>query len=187
MSVPSEPLHWEVVDRRYILDRQPYMTLREDAVLLPNGARIEDYFIFEYPDWAMTVAVTKQGELVLIRQYRHGIAQVHYELPGGVVDPNEPLLESAKRELLEETGYGGGIWQPWMTLSPNPATHTNTAHIYLAIDVELIGTQTLEQTEEIAVYLLTPEKTREMLLAGGVFQALHAAALWKYFAMHKAD
>jgi len=178
----NDPQPWSVLDRRYVLDRQPYMTLREDTVLLPNGARIEDYFIFEYPDWVNVVAITAEQEFVLVRQYRHGNEQVHYELAGGVADPGEPFLEGAKRELLEETGFAGGEWEHWVTLSPNPATHTNHCHIFLAKGVEQVDNQQLDATEEIAVRLLPMKDALEMLRSGGVSQALHAAALWRYFA-----
>ena len=161
------------------------MVLREDTVQLANGAVIPDYFVFEYPDWVSVLAVTKQGELVLIRQYRHGIAKVYYELVAGVADEGASLLENAQRELLEETGYGGGQWQLWSSISANPATHTNTAHVFLATAVEKIAEQDLETTEEIGVRVLAPEKVRELLLNGEIFQAIHAAALWKYFAEGK--
>lgn len=178
----KDPLPWRVLDRRYVLDRQPYMTLREDTVLLPNGARIEDYFVFEYPDWVNALAITTENEFVLVRQYRHGNEGVHYELPGGVADPGEPHLEGAQRELLEETGYGGGEWRHWISISPNPATHTNTCHIFLATGVQKMKNQELDTTEEIAVRLLSMNEALEMLRSGGVSQALHAAALWRYFA-----
>lgn len=179
-----DPQAWQVLDRRYVLDRQPYMTLREDTVLLPNGARIEDYFVFEYPEWVIVLAVTKSQEFVLIRQYRHGIGQVHYELAAGVVDTGEVLLDSAKRELLEETGYGGGEWQLWMQASANTGTHTNTAHVFLATGVEKLGTQDLDATEEIEVHVLSASEMLEQMEQGGVFQAMHLAPLWKYFAVY---
>lgn len=171
-----------MLNRRYTLDRSPYMVLREDTVQLANGAVIPDYFVFEYPDWVSVLAVTKADQLVLIRQYRHGIAKVYYELVAGVADADASLLENAQRELLEETGYGGGQWCLWTSLSANPATHTNTAHIFLATGVEKIAHQDLETTEEINVCLLSPEEVRHLLQNGEVYQALHAAALWKYFA-----
>ena len=177
-----DPQHWQVLESRYVLDRQPYMTLREDTVLLPNGARIEDYFVFEYPDWVMTLAVTKSGEFVLIRQYRHGIGAVYYELAAGVAEKSYSPLENAQRELLEETGFGGGEWQLWIQASANPATHTNTSHIFLARGVERLELQQLEHTEEITVRVLPAAEVLRILRAGEVFQALHSAALWRYFA-----
>jgi len=178
----SDPQPWKVLKQHYALDRSPYMVLREDTVLLPGGAVIPDYFIFEYPDWVSVLAVDKQGDFVMIRQYRHGIAQVHYELVAGVADADANLLENAQRELLEETGYGGGQWQYWMGVSANPATHTNTAHVFLATGVEKIAEQDLEHTEEITVQIVPPKEMLSLLQKGEVFQAIHVAALWRYFA-----
>ena len=71
--------------------------------------------------------------MVLIRQYRHGIGAVHFEIPAGTTDPEDTSLEAAaRRELLEETGYGGGTWSPLMTLSANPALQNNLTYTFLA-------------------------------------------------------
>lgn len=177
-----DPKPWQVEESRYVYDRKPYMVMREDRVRLPNGALIPDYFVFEYPDWVSVLAVTPDERFVLIRQYRHGIGQVHYELAAGVADPGESLLESARRELLEETGYGGGEWKPLLTSCANPGTHTNWCHIFLATGVERLSGQQLDHTEDISVHLLPRGEMLEILQRGGVAQALHTAALWRYFA-----
>lgn len=182
----TDPHPWKILKQHYALDRSPYMVLREDTVQLPGGAVIPDYFIFEYPDWVSVLAVDIAGNFVMIRQYRHGIAQVHYELVAGVVENDATLLENAQRELLEETGYGGGTWQYWMGISANPATHTNTAHVFLAVDVQKIAEQNLENTEEIAVRIVSPTAMFSLLKSGEVFQAIHAAALWRYFAEYQS-
>ena len=180
----SDPRPWHIEESRYVYDRSPYMVLREDTVRLPNGAVIPDYFVFEYPDWVSVLAITKDEKFVMIRQYRHGIGQVNFELAAGVVDPQEPLLDSAQRELLEETGFGGGDWQLWVKACANPGTHNNWCHIFLATGVEQLDVQRLEHTEDITVRLLSKEAVLDALHTGGVAQALHAAALWRYFAEH---
>ncbi|MBK6931370.1 MAG: NUDIX hydrolase [Saprospirales bacterium] len=185
MNHVTDPLPWKVENRAYVYDRRPYMILREDAVRLPNGAQIPDYFVFEYPDWVSVLAVNTEDQFVLIRQYRHGLGLVHYELAAGVADPGEPLLVSARRELLEETGYGGGDWQLWLRSCANPGTHNNWCHIFLATGVERLEAQRLERTEDISVHLLYRAEVLEMLRSGGVAQALHTAALWRYFAEHR--
>lgn len=182
MSIKKDPQPWKIETSRYVYNRKPYMILREDSVRLPNGARIPDYFVFEYPDWVSVLAITTEEQFVLIRQYRHGLGAVHFELPAGVVDSQEPQLESARRELLEETGYGGGEWTLWLKASANPGTHTNWCHIYLATGVQRLDEQRLEHTEDIQVQLLSQAEVLSMLRSGGVAQALHAAAIWRYFA-----
>ena len=153
---------------------------------MANGGVIPNYFIFEYPTWANVVAITTEGQLVLIRQYRHGIASVHYELCAGVVDAGEDPLVAAQRELLEETGFGGGTWTLLMTLSANPGTHNNLTHAFLAIGVEAKQAQHLEITEEISVHIVSPERALAIINQGEMIQALHLAPLLKYFLNRQA-
>jgi 8-oxo-dGTP pyrophosphatase MutT (NUDIX family) len=118
---------------------------------------------------------------VLVRQYRHGIRAVHYELPAGVCETSDPgPEETAQRELLEETGYGGGDWSLLMTLSANPGTHSNRTFTYLANGVVPMQEQRLEDTEELRVHLVSLEELRHILATGGIMQALHAAPLLRY-------
>lgn len=178
---PSKDIgKWEVLASERIADA-PWFNVRKEKVQLPNGATIPDYYVLDYPDWINVVGVTTEQEMVMIRQYRHGIGQVNYELAAGVCDPGETPLETAKREFLEETGYGGGNWTLWAILSANPATHSNLSYSYLATDLVKIQEQTLEQTEEISVHLLKKEDVKKLLLNNQIPQALHAASLWKYF------
>lgn len=163
----------------------PWFTVRKDAIRMENGGAIPDYFVFEYPDWINVVAVTTDDQLVLIRQYRHGLASVHYELCAGVVDPNEDPLVAAQRELLEETGFGGGHWEQLMTLSANPGTHANLTHAFLATGVERKQAQHLEVTEEITVHLVSPERALAIINNGEMMQSLHLAPLLKYCLKHQ--
>ena len=165
----------------YLIQR-PWLTARRDHVKLPTGVENKEYYILEYPDWVNIIAITKEGEFVMIRQYRHGLGETRYELSAGVCEESEDPMESARRELYEETGYGGGEWQLWMTVSPNPSTSTNLTYSFLATDVERISTQHLEATEDITVHLLSEAEIRTLLENDEIRQALMAAPLWKYFA-----
>jgi 8-oxo-dGTP pyrophosphatase MutT (NUDIX family) len=176
----NDPRPWDVLASHYV-SRKPWLTLRQDRVRLPNGALIDDYYVLEYPDWVNVLALTTEGLVVLVRQYRHGLRAVHYELPGGVCDPTDAGPEgTARRELLEETGYGGGDWSPLATLSANPASHANRAHTFLARGVTRLQDPQPEATEEIHVHLAEPEEVGRILAAGGIVQALHAAPLWQF-------
>lgn len=179
MIPDNDPRPWQVERSEYLYNL-PWFTVRKDAVRMENGGYIPEYFVFEYPAWLNVVAVTTGGELVLIRQYRHGIAGVHYELCAGVVDAGEEPLAAAQRELLEETGFGGGRWEPLMTLSANPGTHTNMTYSFLATGVEVKQTQQLESTEEITVHLVSAERARQIASTGEMMQALCLAPLLKY-------
>jgi 8-oxo-dGTP pyrophosphatase MutT (NUDIX family) len=180
-SPPEDPRPWETLASHYLVRRHPWLILRQDQVRLPQGKIIPDYFVLEYPDWINVIAQTRDGRLVFIRQFRHALGSVHFELPAGVYDPDDgTLLEAAQRELLEETGFGGGHWQDWMTLSANPALLNNLNHTFLATDVEWRQAPQLDATEDIAVHLVGIEEAQRIVLAGEMIQALQVAPLLKF-------
>lgn len=174
---------WKVLSSEKLLSKGTWMNLRQERVQLPSGAIVPEWFILEFPDWVNVIAITSDGQFVMEDQYRHGLGQTHYELVAGVVDPGETPLEAAKRELSEESGYGGGEWSLFMTLSANPTNHTNLSYTFLARGVEKLGEQHTEATEDIHVDIFSPQEVRELLDSGQIIQALHTAPLWKYFFM----
>lgn len=172
---------WKVLESEYLFKR-PWLTVRRDKVLLPTGAVHPEYYVLEYPTWINVIAVTKDGQFVLVRQYRHALGETHYELCAGVVEQGEEPLAAAKRELLEETGFGGGSWRLLMTISPNPSTVNNLAHCFVATGVErLSAEQHLDTTEDLSVHLFDEADMRRMLDNNEIRQALMAAPLWRYF------
>ena len=173
---------WEILSTEYLI-RRPWLTARRDHVKLPTGVENPEFYVLEYPDLVNVIAITKEGEFVMIRQYRHGLGETRYELCAGVSEEGEDPVESARRELYEETGYGGGEWQLWMTISANPSTTNNLTYCFLATGVERVSTQHLEATEDITVHLLTEAEVKELLVNDEIRQSLMAAPLWKYFAL----
>lgn len=179
-SCPPDEKKWEVLESEYLI-RRPWLTARRDTVKLPTGAVIPDYYVLEYPAWVNVLAITEEGKFVLVRQYRHALGETRYELCAGVVEQEEEPIRAAQRELYEETGYTGGHWQLWMTLSANASTMTNLTYCYLATDVQRTSTQHLEATEDLSVHLLTRKEVLSLLRHDEVRQSLMAAPLWKYF------
>ena len=171
---------WTVLETEYLI-RRPWLTARRDVAQLPDGRINKEYYVLEYPDWVNIIAITTEGLFVLERQYRHGLGNTCFELPCGVIEDGETPLQAAQRELLEETGYAGGKWQEWMTLSPNPATSNNLAHSFMAVGVSKVSGQKLDPTEDIDVYLKPASYVKELLENNQILQALMAAPLWKYF------
>ena len=99
---------WSVLESDYVLNT-PWITVRKDKIQQPQGTIVDDFYVLEYPNWITVIAITEDGHYVMERQYRHGIMATCYELCGGAVDDGEDPVETAKRELLEETGFSGGI------------------------------------------------------------------------------
>jgi 8-oxo-dGTP pyrophosphatase MutT (NUDIX family) len=182
-AYPDDPRPWEVLSSTY-LHRKRWLTLRQDRVRLPGGGVIDEYFVNEFSPWTNVVAVTDDHKIVLVRQYRYGLGAVHFELPGGVVDPGEEPAAAARRELLEETGFGGGHWELLMTLSANPALQTNLTHTFLATGVVLQQPPECHPTEELSIHLIPMGEVRRIVLEGEVVQALHAAPLLKFLLLH---
>jgi ADP-ribose pyrophosphatase len=177
-------LKWKTLKSKYLFQRKPWLTVREDTLEMPNGSIMESYYVLEYPNWVNVIAITNEGKFVMVKQYRHAIGEVNFELSAGVCDEEDTdTLVSAQRELLEETGYGGGIWSQWMVNSANPGTHTNFTYCYLAEGVAKIKHQELDRTEDISVHIMSSEEIMDLLMTDQIRQSLHAAALWKYVAI----
>ena len=176
-------MRWQTLDSEYLVER-PWLTARRDKVRLPNGRVFNEYYVLEYPEWVNVVAITKEGKMILERQYRHARGVVSTEIVAGVVEPAESPLHGAKRELREETGYTGGTWSKLMTIAPNPSTMSNLCHCFLAEGVEPTETQHWDDTEDLDVMIVDQQDVLDMLRQGRFIQALMVAPLWKYFAEH---
>lgn len=173
---------WKTLKSEYLI-RRPWLTARRDVVQLPNGIVNDEFYVLEYPDWVNVIAITGDGKFVFVRQYRYGLDLDSVELCAGVAEPGEKPVESAQRELLEETGYGGGSWKEIMTIGQNPSTCNNWTHCFVATGVERLGDQRLDRTEDIDVVLLSREQVLEMMMRDQLKQALMLAPLWRYFAI----
>lgn len=174
---------WTTLETRYLIQR-PWLTARVDKVQLPNGVINPEHYVLEYPDWVNIIAITTGGDMVMVRQYRHAMDTVMVELCAGKCEDGETAEQSARRELLEETGYAGGKWTEIMTIGQNPSICDNITHCFLAEGVELVSGQSLDESEDIEVLLMKPREVYEMIERNEMLQALMAAPLWRYFATH---
>jgi 8-oxo-dGTP pyrophosphatase MutT (NUDIX family) len=163
---------WKVLESKHIHPR-----FRVDKVELANG-KFLDAIVFEFRSWANIVALTKDNEVVLIRQYRHGVREVLWEIPGGVVEAGEEPVEGVRRELLEETGFTASEFVQVGKAYPNPALQTNTVYYYLALNAEKVTGQTLDDAEDIEVHLVPLDELLGMVRRGEFPHALMVAALF---------
>lgn len=163
---------WNVLETKYL-----HPNIRLDRCELSNGY-VLDCHLLEYDDEIIVFALTRKQEVVLIKQYRHGVQQAILELPGGSVDEGETPLDAAKRELMEETGYSSETFIEVGCTSPNPAIYTNKIYSFLAIDVEKIGEQSIHDTGNIEVSLFPLDEIIAMAKQGTLVHALNISTLF---------
>ncbi len=180
MKDETDKMRWQTLASEYLF-REPWLTVRRDHVRLPSGVENPNYYVLEYPDFCNVIALTREGRMVIERQYRHGEGRTGWELPAGCVEKGETPMQAAQRELFEETGYVGGEWRPLLMVSPNPSACSNMSHSFVATGVEFSGRRQLEATEDIEVSLLSEGEVFGMLCRDEFHQAMMAVALWKYF------
>jgi 8-oxo-dGTP pyrophosphatase MutT (NUDIX family) len=169
---------WRTIRSETLLkDRR--INLRADHCVTPDGVEISPYYVLSYPDWVHVVAITAAGSLVLVRQYRHAAGEYLLELPGGAVDPGDTSIEAAaRRELIEETGFTAARWELVSSLHPNPATHTNRVHVFLALDARCDRPQSLDIGEgDLTVELHNIPVVLDGLRSGMIGQAMHVSLL----------
>ena len=162
---------------RYLL-QDKWLTVRADQCRTARGVTVDPYYVLEYPDWVLVAAFDAEHRILVTQQYRHAAGSVCLELPSGVVeDADETPLAAAKRELREETGYASDHFERVGCFSPNPATHTNTLHCFVAYNVYRSEQASQDETEDVWSGFLEIEDVMGALETGEFSQALHISAL----------
>ena len=129
----------------------------------PRTGESHSFYRIDSGDWVNIVPITPGGDVVLVKQYRHGLDDFTVETPGGMVDLGETPMEAAGRELLEETGYRAAEIVPLGGVNPNPALFGNTLHAFLGRDVERVAEVRNESTEETHVEVVSPAELRRLV------------------------
>ena len=157
-----------------------FMKLRKSISVNPRNGHEGNYYVFSFPDWVTVVPFTKSGEIIMIRQFRHGSASYELELPGGCLEKGEDVLTGGMRELKEETGGISTSFELVGKVRPNPSMQDNWCYTVLAKDVELTSELELDMGEDIEVVTMTPEKVREAVFEGLLSNTMMISSL--YFA-----
>ena len=169
---------WKQVSFDYI-HQESWFKLRRDRVLKGNGGEMYPYYVLEYTNWATVFPVTKEGKVILLKQYRYGLGEWSIEIPGGIMDPHETSpLDAGRRELLEETGYSCGQIREVAKVSPNPATANNWMHVFLATDCELTHKQSFDANEELEMFLADLSEVKQLIRENKIIQSLHVTAMF---------
>lgn len=170
---PLEP--WQVLSGHEIYSAPPWIHLSRQTVRLADGRVVDDYHKIQLLDFAVIVAQTADGNILVERQYKHGLGRVALMLPAGALLNGEDALAAAKRELLEETGHASDDWSFLGKFTANANYGCGTMHLFAARGIRKISAINSDDLEEMEILFMPPDE----LFAGicqGEMPALSSAA-----------
>lgn len=171
---------WKILSSRLVL-KTPHLHLRADRVELPDGDVVDEYFVQESRGYSVIFAMTEAGQVVLVRQYKHGIGRVILELPAGGIDPGEEPAICATRELAEETGYTGDPPEFLASFSTNPTGSNGRFYLYIIRNAVRSAEQRLDRTEQIEVVVVDLPTLLGYARDGSIDVNSHVTAIFYIF------
>jgi len=189
--VRDEPGSWPVRES-VVLASGRIVTVRQDTVVLPDGSTVVREVV-EHPGAVAILALDADEQVLMIRQYRHPAAATLWEIPAGLRDvAGEPLLETARRELLEEAGCRAGRWDVLADYLPSPGITTERLRVFLARDLTLVAADQREyvrQDEEayLTVAWVPLAEAVRRVLAGELHNGVAIVGILTAYAARQAD
>jgi ADP-ribose pyrophosphatase len=179
-SNPESPnLHWELLDsredRRYGL-----FSVRINRNRSPRTGKIHQFQVLTSPDWVAVVPVTPDNNVIMVRQYRHGTANLSLEPPGGLAKQGQTPEESAREELEEETGYLAEKWELIGRMDAMPALFTNSLYVFMATNATPTGTLSPDETEDLETLVVPVEDVKRYIREGKITSSVMIAALYLF-------
>ena len=171
---------WKIL-KEEIIAEYPIFSIKKSLRQNPLSKEEIEFILVNGLDWVNVLAFTENEELVLVRQYRHGIEEYTLELPGGCVEKHEQdAKKAAMRELLEETGYFSDDVQYLGALRPNPAMYNMRNTFFIARDCKKVGNQNLDQGEDIDIVVKPYAEILSTVKSGEFTHGMCTAAIGLY-------
>jgi len=172
---------WETITKKELIDLKIFkaeLVTRKHSVL----GKTSNFVVLNSANWANIIPVTKQGEILLIEQFRQGTNSITLEIPGGLIENGEQPIEAARRECIEETGYSSDKELELLGISlPNPAFLNNKCYTFAWFDVEKRHLQNFDENEEINVIPTPVNEVKQMLLEGKINHSIITTAFFYFF------
>lgn len=174
----DKPKTWKRKKSNEIADCRVFK-VREDFSAQSGENTEHNFFVIENPDWVNIIALTRNQEVVLIEQFRHGTEEIVLEIPGGIVDEGEEPIIAAERELIEETGFAAREIVPLGKSRPNPALQNNWIYHFLALDCDRKQDTSFDLHESIVSKLVKLDDVNDLIENEKITHSLVLAAFCK--------
>lgn len=184
LASSAGPARWEKRGERLLATTRVF-DVRSVQFHHPVRAVEREFVVIAAPDWCNVIALTPDGRLVLVRQFRYGVNDFSLEIPGGMIDPGEDPVQAGVRELREETGFAGTNARLLASVHPNPAIQSNRCHLVLVENVTPSVEQAWDNDEEIEVSTAAVDDVLAWARAGKITHSLvvcglmHFEPLWR--------
>lgn len=182
--MPVQP--WVIGAQRELFRTHLFTLYEHQAHSVDDTEKKGKFYYFDMPKFVNVIAITREQKVVMVKQFRHGIADMSLEIPGGLVDAGEEFLHAGVRELREETGGVGSFATQIGVVDVNPAIQNNQCATILVTGVEL-HEQALDHNEEIDIVLVDVDDIPKMVANGTIRHSLVIAAFYHWDVYRRAQ